>query len=188
MRLFKYKCPKGDKSGFNKGQCWYEWKAVDEIDNCCINCGVSSKETNTVWDKAYSLYLDVVPYDYRPKNLWYTFKCWAWKRHTTIKPRTLDHKWCDKVELLPHMVFEILCRFVEDELGPERERVKQADCWEAAYKEMDELYEWWTKEYPLLQKDLWEREGYSLDKEQALTDLVTENAKRVLDVRPYMWT
>ena len=63
-------------------------------------------------------YWHTVPYDWRPGQIWCRLKCWAWKRYTTVKPRYLDHTWCDRCDLLPHMMFEILCDFVEKECSP----------------------------------------------------------------------
>ncbi len=69
-------------------------------------------------DKITYAYWKILPYDWRPGQIWYRFKCLAWHRHTTVKPRYLHHTWCDRCELLPHMMFEILDRFVADECSP----------------------------------------------------------------------
>lgn len=53
---------------------------------------------------------------YHIKEAWYRFKCWAWRRHTTIKPRTLDHGWCDRGYLIVHLMMEVNCQFVEQEI------------------------------------------------------------------------
>lgn len=106
---------------------------------------------------------------WRPSNLWYRFKCWAWYRYTTIKPRYLGHTWCDRTEQLPHMMFEILSQFVEDECSPGHVE------WygDGAHKvivngkekfvrdELQDLYDWWHKEYhiryPALAENLWQQ-------------------------------
>lgn len=61
----------------------------------------------------------MIPYNWRPLQIWYRLKCWAWHRYTTVKPKTLPyHTWCDKTELLPHCIFEILTDFVTKECSP----------------------------------------------------------------------
>ena len=86
-------------------------------------------------------YWKIVPYDYRPKNLWYKLKCFLWHRYTTIKPRELDHTWCDRCELIVYTNFEILQQFVEEEMYG---RI----CWDSdedhinAEKEIQYLYNW----------------------------------------------
>lgn len=72
---------------------------------------------DTLRDKIVYAYWSLVPYEYRPREVWYKFKCWAWKRYTTVKPRYLPHTWTDRCALMPHMMFEILCEFVENECG-----------------------------------------------------------------------
>jgi len=97
---------------------------------------------------------------YHPHNLWYSFKCWAWKRYSTIKPRYLNHEWCDRTELLPHMMFEILSQFIERECSPgwvewygEYGHKITIDGKEKyVMDEMLDIYRWWNetvqKEYP----------------------------------------
>jgi hypothetical protein len=59
-----------------------------------------------------------------------------------LKPR----KWCDKDEVLIHAMFEVLCRFVEDE----KKWIKIIN-WDTtpdhkqAKKNIDLLYKWWKK-------------------------------------------
>lgn len=112
-------------------------------------------------------YYDRVPYDQRPHQLWYRFKCWAWHRYTTIKPRYLDHTWVDRTAVLPHVMFEVLSQFIEKECC-EPELVD----WEASGHmvtvkgvkrnvrvEMQLLYDWWhqvyNKEYQEVHDILW---------------------------------
>jgi len=87
-----------------------------------------------------------IPYDYRLRQLIYKFKCFIWHRYTTVRPRYLGHTWCDVVELLPHAMFELLSRYVEEEAD-------QIE-WYGDYPhmidgknvrvEMQELYDWWN--------------------------------------------
>jgi hypothetical protein len=107
-----------------------------------------------------------IPYQFRPSEMWYTLKCFLWKRYTVIKPRYLPYTWCDRVDVLPHMMFEILSQFIEQECSPGHvdwegtghmvvvngESVNVRD-------EMQELYDWWhnvyMKEYEEVNKILW---------------------------------
>lgn len=102
-------------------------------------------------DKIKHTYWSIVPYDYRPHNLWYSFKCWAWHRYTTTKPRYLPHTWCDKCCVLPHTIFEIIADFVESECSPgvvdwyasdHRIVVNGQD--KNVRDELQDLYDWWT--------------------------------------------
>lgn len=105
---------------------------------------------------------------WHPKELWYRFKCWVWHRYTTIKPRTLDyHTRCDRSELLPHMMFEILSQFIEKECSPgcvewygENGHKITVDGKEKYVRdEMQELYDWWHKDYlkryPAIEERIW---------------------------------
>ena len=87
----------------------------------------------------------MIPYNYRPHNIWYNIKCFLWHRYSTIKPRYLGHTWCDVTDLLPHMVFELLSKFIEGEAD-------QIE-WYGEYPHMvddknvrdimQDLYDWW---------------------------------------------
>lgn len=69
----------------------------------------------TISDKIQDLYWGLIPYECRPRRLWYKLKCFCWKRYSTVKPRWLSHAWCDRDRLLLYCMFEILCRFLEEE-------------------------------------------------------------------------
>jgi len=97
----------------------------------------------------------LIPYDWRPMQIWYRVVCFIWHRYTTIKPKTLKyHTWCDRSVLLPHIMFEVLSQFIEQECSPDH-----VD-WEASNHtvlvngkiinvrdEMQALYDWWHKVY-----------------------------------------
>ena len=97
--------------------------------------------------------------------MFYKLKCWLWRRYTTIKPRYLDHTWCDRCDLLPEMMFEILSQFIEKECNQNYIR------WYGEYghkikgkyvmDELLDLYNWWhnyyKKEYPQLCNELWNK-------------------------------
>ena len=88
----------------------------------------------------------------RLRGLWYSFTCWAWHRHTTIKPRTLPHTWVDRCELLPHLMFEVLGRFLEEELNWKLGDPCDDDGVELL--ELKELWRWWNNDY--LTHDPWQ--------------------------------
>ena len=59
-----------------------------------------------------------------------------------LKPR----QWCDKYEVLIHAMFEVLCRFMEDE--PKMIKLIKWNYnpkYKHAKAEMDALYKWWKK-------------------------------------------
>lgn len=100
-------------------------------------------EDETFIDKIKYKYWKIIPYDWRPHQLWYRLKCWAWYRYTTIKPRYLDHTWCDKTELILHINFEMLMRFVENEVLPGPVDWGSDKEHRDAYIEMMDLYNWY---------------------------------------------
>ncbi len=73
---------------------------------------------DTCINKIKYAYWHLWPYDWRPGQIWYHLKCWAWLRYTTVKPRYLGHTWCDRSTILPNAMFEVLCQFVERECSP----------------------------------------------------------------------
>lgn len=120
--------------------------------------------SETTLDKIKYAYWKVVPYHLRPGQLWYQFKCWVWHRYSTVKPRHLGHTWVDRSELMPHTIFEILSDFIEKECGDDCHVQWYADesdtetGWtphtvEVAGEqvnvrdEMQDLYDWWHKDY-----------------------------------------
>ena len=137
------------------------------------------------WHKRLSAYWNRVPYNWRPGQIWYRFKCWAWYRYTTVKPRYLPHTWTDRDDVLPHVMFEVLSQFIERECTPE--------CidWEASghmitvdgveknvRQEMQELYDWWHQEY---------------NKDYPKCAVATPwqlpaMMHRLVNVTPYLWT
>ena len=114
-------------------------------------------------------YWSVLPYDYRPSNLWQKFLDWAWYRYRTVKPRTLPgHSWVDRDQLLYHSCFEILSQFMEKELKGYRE-----EDWEYYYKEQpDRLVQFGlSKKDPYYILDyLYRWFPFYLDKEEKLGD------------------
>lgn len=108
------------------------------------------------------LYWKCVPHDYRPKEIYYRLKCFFWKRYTTVKGRYLPHTYMDAECILIHSMMEIVCRFVEKEMGYGKLPKKEFDEWLAwqkqhnnhrtvvvngetkhFYDEILEIYHWW---------------------------------------------
>ena len=59
-----------------------------------------------------------------PYPIFYRIKCFIFRPYTTIKPRNLGHTWCDTTELIPHMLFELLERFLVGEMNLSLETYK----------------------------------------------------------------
>lgn len=119
---------------------------------------------DTILDKIKYKYWKIIPYNWRPGQICYRLNCYFFKKYTTIKPRTIKyHTWCDKTELIPHVMFECLTQFIENECSPghvdwyhkyEHEGVERIHCSIIVDGEerfvrdvMQELYDWWHNEY-----------------------------------------
>ena len=103
------------------------------------------------------------------KDMWYQVKCFVWNRYSTVRPRGLPHTWVDCSNLLPHVMFEVLSRFIENECSPGDVE------WYGEYShkitrngeevfvrdELQAIYDWWNityrKEYPQREDELLER-------------------------------
>ena len=124
---------------------------------------------NKTFEKLQDWYWQTWPYDWRPGQAWYRFKCWAWHRYSTVKCRYLDHTWCDRRGLLPNTMFEILSQFIEQECSPghvewygDYPHMVTVDGKEKnARDEMQDLYDWWrwtwNEAYGEIADDLWEQ-------------------------------
>lgn len=100
------------------------------------------------WDRVKFAYWKRVPYDWRPGQVWYRLKCRFWHKYSTVRPRWLGHTWVDRDELLEHVMFEVLGRYLEAEAGPaDPYEATAADPWAATRRELRELWRWWTEEY-----------------------------------------
>lgn len=120
-----------------------------------------------IGDKIRDIYWATIPYDYRPRELWYKLKCFVWHRYKIINPRYLPYTWCDRRELLMHSMFEILSDFIEKECSPgcvnwyhEYAHKVNIDGKEVFVRdEMQYLYDWWhttyLKEYAEIEENLW---------------------------------
>lgn len=112
-------------------------------------------------NKFKQFYWSIVPHRLRPKELWYRFKCWAWYRYSTVKPKTLPNTWVDRCELLPHIMFQVLSDFLEKECGKNchvewygehPHLVKVNGKMVNVRDEMQDLYDWWHNDY-LINRD-----------------------------------
>lgn len=113
-----------------------------------------------VKEKIQDIYWRIIPYNYRPGELWYKLACRIWYKYTTIKSRLLGHCYCDTTELLPYTMMEVFCRFMEDEV--------KEDChidwtyhkieWKGVEVPIDsvwwECYEWWQN-YERIEESLY---------------------------------
>jgi hypothetical protein len=133
------------------------------------------------------LYWTILPYDYRPGNIWYKFACWAWRRHTTVKPRTLPHTWCDRSDVLPHMMMEILTQFVEKECSPgyvewygegSHKITHNGHEWNVRDM-MQHIIDWWSQVY--LKKDTdarWEfMAAHTVEKDNIVKNILCHDPK-----------
>jgi hypothetical protein len=147
------------------------------------------KTKTNIIDRIKYAYWSVLPYEYRPGNLWYSFKCWAWKRHTTIKSRYLDHTWHDKTTVLPHCMFEVLSQFIERECSPgivdwycesfpHKITVNGEEKW--VRDEMQDIYDWWHNQYNKAYTQQYDQYLEDLGKygpDELLGDAVEKNGK-----------
>lgn len=132
-----------------------------------------------MFDKIQDLYWQIVPYDWRLRQIVYRLRCFFWCRYTTVKPRTLPyHTWTDRDNLLAHCSFEILSRFIENECSPGNVDWYSDDCphkivvngvekW--VRDEMQEIYEWWHNKYIKGQNDENERLHKEIEKVEPIT-------------------
>ena len=108
------------------------------------------KRWQRICDAIQYKYWDVVPYDWRPGQIWYRTKCFFWHRYSTIKCRYLPHTWADRTNVLPHTMFEILSRFIEEECSPGHidwegsgHTIEVNGVEKNVRVEMQDLYDWW---------------------------------------------
>lgn len=86
----------------------------------------------------------------KAKYWWVMHRIHPKHRYHVIKPRTLEPNYHDPRELILHAAMDILADFVEFETT--RGHVDwdgSSDVHAAAWKEMNEIYTWWTKERPV---------------------------------------
>ena len=158
--------------------------------------------TETWWDCIQSRYWMTIPYDWRPREILYRLKCFLWYRYTTIRPRTLNyHTWCDRGNLLAHMMFEILSEFIENECSSgdidwywkdkkeypvakkivpgqpyNQDKIKNPEAvW--IIDEMKELLRWWQEDYLVMDHGTLYKEWHDFDKQHMISDSWTFNGE-----------
>jgi hypothetical protein len=81
------------------------------------------------------------------KTLWYKLKGW-WNDWVVVRPRWLKNDlYADCDELLEYACFEILCRFVEEELVPMHHYNDKVYPYGKEDAKLIALYDWWTNIY-----------------------------------------
>lgn len=164
----------------------------------------------SLYCKVQNIYHSIIPYDYRPSQLYYRAKCFLC-RYSTVKSRYLPHTWCDRDNLLFHTSMEILSEFLEKECSPGIVNW-EADEWHSdAMREMRTIYKWYHEEYmgkldsgdlfyePSLLEDPWNfskplpPEYLKMLHMIQYAGEITEAKKkemlhRLIEVMPYMWT
>ena len=130
--------------------------------------------------------LKLIPYSWRPKNIWYSLKCRFWHKYTTIKPRYLSNEWVDRDYLLVAVMFEVLSDFVEKEMR---------SAWGQSLnisnrEEMIDLYNWWHRikgniEY---EWDVTLDPDENFKRERIFNCDVHNKCKRLIDISLSMWT
>lgn len=115
-------------------------------------------------------YWSVIPYNWRPSQIYYRLKCALWNKYNIVRPRYVDSTWIDRDQLLPELMFEVLSDFIEKE-GVEsiidwyhKDAPKSVLINGTQINAMDEmlaLYNWWhlkyKKAYPALEKEWWDK-------------------------------
>lgn len=147
---------------------------------------------------------------------WYYTKCFVWKKYNRVHAKTLPPTWCDRDNLMAHIIFQILEDFVKKECSPGIVDWGHDDPHKVARKKMDELLDWWHNTYlkfdefegydetkstpPNEKKD--ENGYYTLKlneydksfylnagkKEQEMEEELQKKLKEIIDIRPYLWT
>ncbi len=108
-----------------------------------------------ITDKIKDIYWSIIPYEYHPKEIIYKIKCFCWKRYKIVNPRYLPYTYVDSSTKLPHAMFEILSKFIEEECSPEvvewygHHSCKTLMNGRMRYNRdiMQELYTWWHEIY-----------------------------------------
>ena len=134
----------------------------------------------TKWDWVKTAYWQTIPYRWRPSMIWQRFACWGWRRHTTIKPRTMP--WDGFTEyglLLPHVMFEVLVRYVEKQNSSGKT--------DTIDPEVLGLYQWWNEVFvPYHER---ERQGQLTESDDAIGMYAELNkkCKSLVDCSGMLW-
>lgn len=165
----------------------------------------------SLYCKVQNIYHSIIPYNYRPSQLYYRAKCFLWNRYSTVKSRYLPHTWCDRDNLLFHTSMEILSQFLEKECSPGIVNWESDEYHAHAMSEMRTIYKWYHEEYMKKMNEgtlFWDDslipnpldfsqplpEGYKkmAHFSQLANEIVEAKKKemlhRLIEVMPYMWT
>ena len=131
------------------------------------------------WDWVLTAYWQTVPYRWRPSIAMDRFLNWVWVKPTTIRPRTVGNHRMEYGLLLPHVMFEVLVRYVEQE--------KVCGKIDLVSAEVIELYDWWNLVFvPYHER---ERVGGLTEKDDAIgmyAELV-KRCKKLVECGGMLW-
>ena len=151
----------------------------------------------------------LVPYKWRPHNLWYYYKCKIFHPYNVIKIRSLPPTWMDIDTRLEHSIMQLLVDFVEKEEPQNHfnyavyawygksEWVSEQDIIDNQqhineWKEIFALYRWCKKFIKLNEKDNIENKikNYKiiLNLNERFDKLVTQKLIRIIQLRGHLWT
>ncbi len=130
---------------------------------------------------------------FRIHDLWYRFRCRVWNRYDRITVKTLPPTYGDRVEFLPHVMFQVLTDFIE------KEKPDEVVDWDAtkehrfARDKMDELLNWWRDTY--LKFDPYPESTSSstdymkiLQLEEEMNEELNRRLIELIKIRGYLWT
>jgi hypothetical protein len=104
---------------------------------------------------------------------WWKLKGFLWGRHSTVRARYLPHTWVDRCELLPHLMFEVLSNFMEQE-----DPFADSEDSDWRLDRCRELYWWWHNEYIPAWKDSFWSEMAKYEGPKVLWEEITDGAAK----------
>ena len=134
------------------------------------------------------LYYRIVPYHFRPTQIWYYLKGRLWKKYNTVRARYLPYTWTDRIDVLPHIMFEVLSEFIEKECSPGHiewygehgHKIEINGKMKYVRDEMQDLYNWWhdvyNSAYNEIEEDLWSK----------IEEVCPENTFLPVDYNPHI--
>ena len=189
------------KAPKNRRQTWWGWyKEPDGYEWT----GIFDEECpfENFWKKNYPIQYflreDVGSFfrrmKYRLNDCWYNIKCFFFPKQRWLT-KTIPNTWCDKVALLPDIVFASLIHFVEEEEG------LNSRTWKDTYpdgssfdithieKDLRRAYRYATKVRGRLEKKTWQTKyPHSIYFDKLYNKCETHYAMLILQHREYLWT
>lgn len=104
-------------------------------------CIIYSKAIQKIW----GVFIDWVKYFLYKFDLYNWFRFRIWDKYHILRMRYLKPSYHDNDEILIHSMFEVLCRFIEDEDPAEIIVWNHDKQRKHTWAEMNALYNWWTK-------------------------------------------